>query len=78
MQVVMTGSSSEARELSRRFGTHRAGAFYDRLMSLEWEQTVVDARDPRALIRRSRAASGDVGVGGCDLSSLHALSVIDV
>ena len=23
--------------------------FYDRLMSLEWEQTIVDARDPRAL-----------------------------
>jgi hypothetical protein len=25
------------------------GVLYDRLVSLEWEQTIVDARDPRAL-----------------------------
>jgi len=25
------------------------GLLYDRLMSLEWEQTIIDARDPRAL-----------------------------
>src|SRR5205085_7071691 len=34
---------------SRRVRAHQAGAFYDRRMSLEWEQTIVDARDPRAL-----------------------------
>ena len=44
----------------RRSGAHRAGPSYDRLMSLEWEQTIVDARDPRALGRwwRERARLG--------------------
>jgi hypothetical protein len=30
-------------------GYTKQEVFYDRLMSLEWEQTIVDARDPRAL-----------------------------
>jgi catechol 2,3-dioxygenase-like lactoylglutathione lyase family enzyme len=36
--------------------------FYDRRMSLEWEQTIVDARDPRALGRWWRDALGWVVV----------------
>jgi hypothetical protein len=37
-------------------------AFYDRRMSLEWEQTIVDARDPSALGRWWREALGWVVV----------------
>ena len=38
-------------------GGHRA-RFYDRVVSLEWEQTIVDARDPVALGNWWREALG--------------------
>jgi hypothetical protein len=51
-----------AQTLSRRFGYSEQGLFYDRLMSLEWEQTIVDARDPSALGLWWREALGWVVV----------------
>jgi hypothetical protein len=37
---------------------HRGRVFYDRVMSLEWEQTIVDARDPVTLGSWWREALG--------------------
>jgi Glyoxalase-like domain len=41
---------------TRRCGAGRRRGFYDRLVSLEWEQTIVDSRDPSALGRWWREA----------------------
>ena len=42
---------------SRRFGS-LATRFYDRVVSLEWEQTIIDARDPVTLGNWWREALG--------------------
>src|SRR5207253_3038131 len=42
--------------------TERRAGFYDRRMSLEWEQTIVDARDPGGLGSWWREALGWVVV----------------
>lgn len=44
------------------FRGSRLRGFYDRLVSLEWEQTIVDARDPRGLGRWWQEALGWVVV----------------
>jgi hypothetical protein len=46
----------------RRFQAGRLRGFYDRIVSLEWEQTIVDARDPRGLGRWWQEALGWVVV----------------
>jgi hypothetical protein len=58
----LLGRTSRLRSLNRRFGAGRPRGFYDRLVSLEWEQTIVDARDPRGLGRWWREALGWVVV----------------
>ena len=41
--------TAERRTEPTCFGATRSSGFYDRVVSLEWEQTIVNARDPRAL-----------------------------
>ena len=42
----------------RRFGAARLPGFYDQVVSLEWEQTNIDSRDPAALGNWWREALG--------------------
>lgn len=54
--VTTEGRTSWAWPPIRRCGAGRLRGFYDRLVSLEWEQTIVDARDPSTLGRWWREA----------------------